>query len=495
MSTLLEMKQITKRFPGVLANDNVDLTLNEGQVLALVGENGAGKSTLIKMLSGSYTPDGGEIFVEGKQMTTFTPANSESMGVAVIHQELNSILQLSIAENIFVGNLPRKHGFIDYKTLYAESLRIQRIVGLGHLHPSLKALNMTVAERQLLELAKVVSKNAKIIVMDEPTATLNTAETEALFKIIKNLQAEGKGIIYISHKLDEIFAVCDTVMIMRDGKKVQETKVADITRDEIVTGMVGRHIEDMYPVHERPIGDVKLEVKGLRTKLLKDVSFSVRSGEILGLYGLIGSGSDEALRALFGADPYEAGEFFVDGEPVKITKPYEAMAAGLAYIPSERKSEGLFLQMDIAYNTSIVSLEKMSKKGVLNLKKEAEITTEWVKTLRTATPSIETKADSLSGGNQQKVVLAKWLNTDAKVILLHEPTRGIDVGAKVEIYNLMEKFCEDGYAVIMVSSDMPEVLSISDRVVTFYEGRITGEFTGSEINMDNLLRYAIGGEV
>lgn len=495
MSTLLEMKQITKRFPGVLANDKVDLTLEAGEVLALVGENGAGKSTLIKMLSGSYVPDEGEIFIEGAQLTNFTPGDAEAMGVAVIHQELNSILQLSIAENIFVGNLPLKRGFVDYKTLYAKSLEIQRIVGLGHLHPSLKALNMTVAERQLLELAKVVSKNAKIIVMDEPTATLNTAETEALFKIIKNLKAEGKGIIYISHKLDEIFTVCDKVMIMRDGKKISVNNVADMTRDEIVTGMVGRHIEDMYPVHERPIGDVVLEVKNLRTKLLKDVSFSVRSGEIVSLYGLIGSGSDEALRALFGADKYDSGEFYVKGERVKITKPYEAMAAGLAYIPSERKAEGLFLQMDIAYNTTISSLKKISKNGVLNLKKEIKDVTDWVSTLRVATPSIETKTDSLSGGNQQKVVLAKWLNTDAKVILLHEPTRGIDVGAKVEIYNLMEKFCEDGYAVLMVSSDMPEVLSISDRVVTFYEGRITGEFSGSEINMDNLLRYAIGGEV
>ena len=495
MSALLEMKQITVRFPGVLANDNVDLTLEAGEVLALVGENGAGKSTLIKVLAGENVPETGTVTVDGTVMDTFSPSVSESLGVAVIHQELNSILQLSIAENIFVGNLPLKHGFVDYKKLYADSLAIQRRVGLGHLHPSLKALNMTVAERQLLELAKVVSKEAKIIIMDEPTATLNTSETEALFKIIKDLKAEGKGIIYISHKLDEIFAVCDKVMIMRDGKKISQEEVKSITRDEIVTQMVGRHIEDMYPVHERPIGDVVLEVKNLRTKLLKDVSFKVRKGEILALYGLIGSGSDEALRAIFGADKFESAEFYMDGEPIKINKTYDAMAHGIAYIPSERKSEGLFLQKGVDYNVTISSLGAFSKHGVLDLKKETSLVTEWIDRFRIMTPETDTKADSLSGGNQQKVVLAKWLSTDARVLLLHEPTRGIDVGAKVEIYNLMEKFCEDGYAVIMVSSDMPEVLAIADRVNTFYEGRITGEFTGSEINMDNLLRYAIGGEV
>lgn len=474
---LLEMNKISKAFPGVKALDEVDLYLDEGEVMALVGENGAGKSTLMKILSGAYRQDSGKISIDGNEIdeAKYTPIKALDLGVSVIYQELNYLSTVSVAENIFLGRLPKKKsGVIDYKKLYADSLSIQKELGLENLDPRQEVGGLLTAQKQLLEVARAFARNARIIVMDEPTASLTDKEIEQLYGIIRKFQKRGGSVIFISHKLEEIFKVCGSVMVMRDGKNVMRSPLKNETKDSIISAMVGRELKNMYPVEEHEAGKVLLEVKDLCTEFLKHISFTVHEGEIVGLYGLMGSGCEEITKCLYGLQHFTAGECYIDGKKTEITGPNRSIKNGIAYVPGERKIEGLLLNMSVQANVTLASLKKFAKRGVLNLKKERKNTLEWIETLGIKTPGTDTEAENLSGGNQQKVVFSKCLNISPKVLLLNEPTRGVDVGAKAEIYKLMDKFCREGMGILMVSSEMPETMAVCDRIIIIHDGRITG---------------------
>lgn len=490
--TLLEMKGITKRFPGVVALSSVDLKVNSGEVLAVVGENGAGKSTLIKIMSGAYQQDEGQVLFEGEDQGKMLPAKSLSLGISAIYQELTNVKGLSIAENIYLGVQPKKHGFIDYKTLYADSMEIQKQVGLEHLPPSTLLLRLSTAEQQLVEIGRAYSKNLKVIIMDEPTSALNQEETDKLMEIIRRLRAEGKGIIYISHKLDEVFTIADRVQVLRNGESVYEGLVKDTTRDAIINSMCGRELKDMYPVSKRELGDVVFEIKNLSDGFLKDISLNVRSREIVGLYGLMGSGCSEILQCAFGSRKYKSGEFYVGGREIKIHEPRDAKGAGLAYVPAERKREGLMLGHTVLNNLTIVTLKDFVKGLFINLRRERQTAQRWVDNYRIKTPSLDTPVSSLSGGNQQKIVISKWVATKPRVFMLNDPTKGIDVGAKVEIYKDIEKLCEAGCGVLYVAAELPELLGIADRVYVIHEGELVAEYSGDEITQKNIVKSAIG---
>lgn len=494
MLETLRMENIVKKFPGVVALDNVDLKLYAGEVLALVGENGAGKSTLIKIISGAYQADSGDIYLNGEKMGKYSPKEAIDKGIAVIYQELNYLPYLSIAENIFVGNLPKKNGIVDYKTLGERSRKIQMEVGLGHLDPFKKVMYLSTAEKQLLEIARAYARNANIFILDEPTSALNDEETKLLFNIVRKLQNAGKSIIYISHKLDEIFEICTDIQIMRDGKKVYEGKIDSITRNQIITEMVGRNIDDMYPISDREIGTEVLKVKNLNYKFLKNISLSVNQGEIVGLYGLMGAGCTEVLDALFGVGGKKASyeEYLVDGKAVSISTPIEAIREGIAYTPGERKTEGLILSQSVMSNISTVTLRKYRRGPILDLKKERSIAKKWIETLNIKTPSPDTPVVSLSGGNQQKVILSRWLDNSPKLFLLNEPTKGIDVGAKVEIYKQIEEICKMNCGVLIVTSELQELLALCDRIYILFEGRIVKQLAKNEMSKENVLKYALG---
>jgi len=487
------MKRITKRFPGVLALDNVDLELYKGEVLALLGENGAGKSTLMKILSGAYTADEGEIVLDGEMIGGYTPKQALDKGISIMYQELNYVKDMSIAENIFLNKLPMKFGskVVDYKKLRQDASELMKEVGLDY-DPFTEVGVLSVAEKQLVEIAKAISYNMKVLVMDEPTSALNEKEIRILFDIIKKLSQTGKSIIYISHRLDEVFKISNRVMVMRDGKGVGVRSTAETNKDELVTLMVGREIKDMYPIQSSETGDYILEVEELNTEKVKDISFKVKRGEIVGLFGLMGAGRNNIVEAIFGATEKKKGVIKIDGRPMKINNPDDAIKAGIGYVPSERKTAGLVLIHSVKFNASLAFIDKLKKRLFLNLKKEKNLVEEWVGKLNVKTPDIDTPAESLSGGNQQKVVLAKWMLTNPKVLILNEPTRGIDVGAKVEIYKLMEEFCRQGLGIVMISSELPEVMAIADRTVTICEGRITGELSKREYTQEKLLLGAIG---
>ena len=475
---LLEMKGISKSFPGVKALDKVELVLDKGEVLGLVGENGAGKSTLMKILSGAYRQDEGEIIFEGRpvDLSHYSPVVSLDMGIALIYQELNYMSSVSIAENIFIGHLPKKRGRIDYRKLYEDSLQIQKLLGMENLDPRMEVGSLLTAQKQLLEIARAYARNAKVIVMDEPTASLTDQEIDHLYKIIDLFKKDGGSVIFISHKLDEVFAVCDTVMVMRDGQNVMREKLSDLDKDRIVAAMVGRELKNMYPVGAHQTGETILEVKGLSTDFLKDISLHVQLGEIVGLYGLMGAGCEEITQCLYGLKSFKQGTVILGGREVSLQNPSDGIANGIAYVPSERKSEGLLLNLSVVHNTTLVGLKKFIHRGVIDLKGEEKNTWEWIDTLGIKTPDTQTEVDSLSGGNQQKVVFAKCLNVSPKLLLLNEPTRGVDVGAKAEIYKLMERFCSEGMGILMVSSELPETMAICDRVYILNEGRMTGHF-------------------
>lgn len=491
--TILEMKNITKRYPGVLALDSVDLLVNKGEVLALVGENGAGKSTLMKILSGAEKADSGEIYLKGRKIEHYVPKQAIDMGISIMYQELNYLDEVSVAENIFMGNLPRKkNGLIDYPRLKTEAQKYMAIVGLD-CNPDTEAKYLSVAQKILLEIAKAISKELQVLVMDEPTAALNDEESQILFGIIKKLAADGKSIIYISHRLDEVFQISDRVMIMRDGKWVKTLDSHKTDKQEIVSLMVGREIRDMYPMNKSQIGEVVLEVENLSTKPDQQISFQVRKGEILGMFGLMGAGRTKIVEALFGKEKMLSGTVKVNGKPIRINSTRAAIKAGLAYVPSERKLDGLILIHSVKENITVAAIELFKRLFIfINHKKERDSARQWVDRLSIKTPSINTDAESLSGGNQQKVVLAKWMLTDPKILIMNEPTRGIDVGAKVEVYKLMEEFCERGLGIIMISSELPEIIAIADRILTVHEGRITAEFENSKFSQEDLLMAALG---
>ncbi len=491
---VLEMKGISKSFPGVKALDSVDLTLHKGEVLALLGENGAGKSTLIKILSGDYVADEGEILIDGEAVTKHDPHSMIAAGVSVIYQELNNADPLSIAENIFMGNLPMKGATVDQQKLRKDTKEMLDRVGLGMEDPDELLGGLSIAKKQMVEIAKALSHNVRILVMDEPTAALNDEEIEILFGLVKKLSEEGTSVIYISHRLDEVFVISDNIMVMRDGRHVGDFVTANTTKSELIASMVGHEIKNLYPERtQEHIGEEIFRIEGFCSDFVKDVSFDVRKGEIVGLFGLMGAGRTETVEMIIGDRKKTAGKIFVDGKEVKITSPLEAKKYGIGYLPAERKKDGLFLVHSVATNVSINVLNQiLDKMKLINFKKDRELASHWIRRLRIKTPSDDVLAQTLSGGNQQKVVVAKWLAADPKLLIMNEPTRGIDVGAKAEIYNLMNDLTKEGLSIIMVSSELPEIMAMADRIFVLHEGHFKGVVEREDYTQEKLLATAIG---
>ncbi|MBI5091389.1 MAG: sugar ABC transporter ATP-binding protein [Candidatus Hydrogenedentes bacterium] len=491
---VLEMKDITKQFPGVLAVNKAQLNLRPGEVHCLVGENGAGKSTLMKILSGAQPADSGEILIDGKPVHITSPHHAQQLGIAMIYQEFNLSPFLNVAENIFLGREPRlgPTPFINWTKMYADAQAI-----LDRIRVKLdvrKPVNeCSVAQQQMVEIAKALSSNSKIIVMDEPSATLTDHELEALFELIRGLRREGIGMIYISHRLEEIFGLGDRVTVMRDGNYVGTYPVAEVTREDLIRMMVGRELKDEFPKDIVARGPERLRVEGLtRDGVFEDVSFAVHEGEIVGLTGLVGAGRTEVARAIFGADAITGGQIFLSGKPITVKSPKDAIRQGIGLLTEDRKNQGLVLGMTVCENTTLANLKSLVRFVFVDHRRERTVTEQYVKELQIKTPSVEQTAQNLSGGNQQKVVLAKWLFTQSKVLIFDEPTRGIDVGAKVEIYKLMNDLMRRGVSILMISSELPEVLGMCDRVLVMHEGRLAGELSRAEATQEGILRLATG---
>jgi len=496
--TILDLKGISKDFPGVRALDRVDFDLKKGEVHALVGENGAGKSTLIKIVAGVYPPAEGEIYYRGERVTIRNPKASLSMGIRVIYQEMSLVPYLSVAKNIFLGREPRRRWFpllIDYPRLHRDARMILGTMN-ANIDTKVNAVQLGVAQSQLVEMAKAFSVQADVIVLDEPTATLTQREIEQLFRSIKEFQKQGVGIIYISHRLEEIFQIADRLTVLRDGKSIATLKVREVASiDAIVKLMVGKSMTAYFPREFlREKGEVALEVKHLsREGLLNDINFEVRTGEIVGLAGLVGAGRTELARALFGIDHYDKGEVHIFGKKVSRTTPSKSVGLGVGFIPEDRKREGLALILPVKENVAIASLRRLFPQGLVNPTRTSKVVHDYVKALRVATPSIMRLVKYLSGGNQQKVVMAKWLCTQAKIFIFDEPTRGVDVGAKAEIHQLMNEIVKQGAAILMISSELPEILHLSDRIYVMYRGRIVKELQKEEADQEVVLRHAMGG--
>lgn len=472
---LLEMRGISKRYPGVQALDAVDLALGRGEVLALMGENGAGKSTLMKVLAGAVLPDAGEIAIDGEVQSIHSPLAARAAGVAVIHQEFNLVPALSARENIFLGLEQSAAGFV--RTADERRKAEQLLARIGVAVPSeTPCRRLTVAQQQAVEIAKALAVDARIIVMDEPTATLTPQEVEKLFAIIADLTQQGIGVIYVSHRLEEVEAIADRVQVLRDGRSVATTGAAQLSRRELIELMVGRPLEDEFPKRQSPIGPSRLVVKGLcRGEIVRDVSFEVRRGEILALAGLVGAGRTETVRLLFGADRADGGEIELDGRPLVIRSPRDAIQAGICLLSEDRKHQGLVLSQSVLHNFALPNARRFSRAGWIDASQERRAFGGYAAALKLRANAIDRPARTLSGGNQQKVVLAKWLESESEVLIFDEPTRGIDVGAKAEIYALMNDLAAKGKAILMVSSELPEVLGMADRILVMHEGRITGE--------------------
>ena len=493
MNLLLEMNGIDKRFSGVHALKGVHFDLRYGEVHALVGENGAGKSTLMKVLTGIHQPDAGEITYEGKPYAVKNIGESQNLGISMIHQELNMMNDLTVAQNIFIGREAMAGGFIIRDgDMVKETEKLFRHIGIN-IDPTLQLGKLTVGKQQMVEIAKAISRDCKILVLDEPTAALTQSEIEELFTIMTDLKAKGIGMIYISHRMDEINRISDRITVMRDGEYVDTVNTADVTKDDIISMMIGRVVyEDPKTKSEVPKdAPVVLEVRNLTSgKTVRNVSFQLRRGEILGFSGLMGAGRTEVARAIFGADPYDSGEIYVNGKQVFIKSPEDAVKHGIGYLSEDRKRYGLMLIKSVAENTAISSMERYTRLGLINdrlLKEEAQAENE---KLRTKTPSMEQALKNLSGGNQQKVIIARWLIKNSDILIFDEPTRGIDVGAKSEIYKLMNDLAKQGKSIIMISSELVEILRMSDRVLVMCEGRKTGELDISEANQENIMQLA-----
>lgn len=489
---ILTMKGIDKSFPGVHALDHVDLEVRKGEVHALMGENGAGKSTLMKVLTGIYTKDSGTITYEGKEVEFHNTREAQEAGIVIVHQELNMLGHLTVAQNIFIGREFKKGISIDDKKMNEEAAKLFKRLNID-IDPTETMSNLTVGKQQMCEIAKAISHQAKVIVFDEPSAALTEAEIEELFKIIRDLREQQLGIIYISHRMDEIKVITDRVTVMRDGTYVGTLITKDCTKNDIINMMVGRVIYEDPKTHSMvPKGaPVVLKVSHLNAgKMVQDVSFELHKGEILGFSGLMGAGRTETARAIFGADPKESGEIWVNGKAVTINTPEDAVKHGIGYLSEDRKRYGIVVQKSVAENTTMASLKQFLNGIFINKKKEEKVAQEYVDSLATKTPGVDQLVVNLSGGNQQKVVIAKWLAKDCDILIFDEPTRGIDVGAKNEIYKLMNKLASEGKAIIMISSEMTEILRMSDRVIVMCEGKITGEIDIAEATQENIMNLA-----
>ncbi|CBK77473.1 monosaccharide ABC transporter ATP-binding protein, CUT2 family (TC 3.A.1.2.-) [[Clostridium] cf. saccharolyticum K10] len=489
--TIVSMKNISKNFPGVKALDHVQFELRSGEVMALLGENGAGKSTLMKILSGVYTRDEGSLEIFGKEYGDLTPRQAQEIGVAIIHQELNMCRHLSVAENMFLGREKVKAGVLSNAQMEEEAARILEELKID-MDPGQVVGELPVSKQQMVEIAKALSTHARILIMDEPTSALTAREIEDLFRIIRDLKAKGCGIVYISHRLEELSHIVDRVTIMRDGQFITSMNFRDTTLDEIIANMVGREIKEKFPRVSCKKGKKILEVRNLNAgHMVRNVDFSLYEGEIVGFAGLMGAGRTETTRAIFGVDPKEGGEIILDGKPVTIRKPEDAIRAGIVLAPEDRKKDGLCTKLSIRHNIALPNLDLLCNKfGVINSQKELEMCDRVVENLKVKTPSVEVNTGNLSGGNQQKVVVGKWLARNSRVVIFDEPTRGIDVAAKVEIYNLMNDLKKQGIAVMFVSSEMPEVMGIADRIIVMCDGRITGEMSAEEATQSGILTLA-----
>ncbi len=485
---LLQLSHISKAFPGVKALNDVQFEMLPGEVHALLGENGAGKSTMIKIISGVYRPDSGEIQFEGKSIHFNNPREAQALGIATIYQELSLYPELTVAENIFMGHAPRnRFGMIDWGTMRREAQQILESLNIHDMDVNRKIGTMTVGNRQRVEIAKALSQNARILIMDEPTAALTEADVQRLFGIVRLLRERGVGIIYISHRLEEVFTLTDRVTVLRDGHYVDTKTVADTTPDELITMMVGRTIDQLFPKLETTIGAPVLELRDLvRKPLTRGVNLTVRAGEIVGLAGLVGSGRSEVAQVIFGMTPAQSGTILVDGEAVEIKHPGQAMKLGIAYVPEDRGTQGLVRQMRIRENVSLAVLQHLVSGPFVDLPAERSLAKATIDQLSIRAYSSEQVVNKLSGGNQQKVVVGKWLASKPKLLIMDEPTRGVDVGAKAEIHRLLSELAQQGLAILMISSELPEVLGMSDRILVMREGRIVAEYSRAEATQENI---------
>jgi len=487
---LLRIEGIRKTFPGVVALDSVDFDLRRGEVHVLLGENGAGKSTLIKMLSGAYRPDSGRITVGGEEVRINGAQDSERLGIATIYQEFNLVPDLTVAENIFLGRQPRRFGLIDRKRMNADAAKLLARVGVD-VDPRTPVRELGIARLQMVEIAKALSLDARVLIMDEPTAVLTTEEVDKLFGIVRKLRDDGVGIVFITHHLEEIAALGDRVTVLRDGRSIDQVP-ASTPEDELVRLMVGRSIEQQYPRERTDAGAPLLKVRGLtRAGTFHDIDFEVRAGEVVGLAGLVGAGRTEVVRAVFGADPYDLGTVEVQGRPLRARDVNAAMDAGIGLVPEDRKGQGLVLDATVQENLGLVTLGRSSRAGFVDRAGQRRAADRISGQLKVRMAGLHQHVRTLSGGNQQKVVIGKWLLADTKVLILDEPTRGIDVGAKVEIYQLINELTASGHAVLMISSDLPEVLGMSDRVLVMSQGRIAGELAAQEATQDAVMALAV----
>jgi len=488
----VEMIKIKKSFGGVHALKDVTFHVKPGEIHALVGENGAGKSTMMKILSGVYREDSGTIKIDGKEVTMHNPTVSKELGVSIIYQELMLAPHLTVAENIFIDRLSNKMGFVNYNQLYKKAEELIEKIGFD-FNPKAFVGDLTVAYQQVVEIAKALSKNARILILDEPTAVLAPSEVEKLLDLLLNLKAQGVSIIYISHRLDEVFRIADRVTVLKDGTVVNTFLKGAVTRDDIITEMVGRKLEGLFPTRKSNLGNTLLRAENLCSgSKVKNVSFSLRSGEVLGIAGLVGSGRSETVRALFGADKKDSGTVYLDEKRINILNCKDSVKHRIGFVPENRKEQGVILSMSLRKNMTMTRLKDvMNFLGIINSKKEKDIAHNLIETLRIKASSSEMNAFNLSGGNQQKVVLAKWFNADCRIIILDEPTRGVDVGAKYEIYNLINELSRKGIGIIMISSEMIEIIGMCDRALVMHDGEVRGELLKDELSEEGIMRLAI----
>ncbi|MDC7233192.1 MAG: sugar ABC transporter ATP-binding protein [Spirochaetales bacterium] len=492
---ILELQNITKYFPGIKALDGINLNIREGEVHALIGENGAGKSTLVKILTGVYTPTTGKIIYQGKEYSFKNAIDAQEAGITAIHQEASMFPELSVMENIYMGHHLKKKGALDWKEMRQKTKDLLQKMEID-INPDTPVKNLGVAQRHMVEIAKALSIDAKVVIMDEPTSALTLREVEDLYKIVRQLKKENKAIIFISHKFEEIQEICDCFTVLRDGQYIGEGNVAETGIDQIVNMMVGRSLDQMFPKVDVNIGETILEVEGLsKAGSFKDVSFELKKGEILGFFGLVGAGRSEVMRAIFGIDSLDAGTVRLKGQDVVINSAREAMQKGLAYVPEDRQTQGVILEQSLTSNITLPIIDKISRLGKVDAKAEKAKTAEFGRMMEIKAAGWHVNANTLSGGNQQKVVLAKWLATEPEILILDEPTKGIDVGTKAAVHEFISEMASKGLAVIMVSSELPEILGMSDRVVVMHEGHKTKEFSRDEADSDVIIKAATGHTV